>query len=93
MTSHEFQYDKVLGRIADLRDALDQTLPNMPVILQEIHSSLREDPEIVTLLSEDEIATIVKGLEQYEDTVIVERATKKTSGRKKAVSKLTADDL
>ena len=85
MTSQTFQHDRILGRIAELKDAIDESLPNMPTILQDIHTSLRKDPEIVTLLAEDEIATIVKGLESYENTVIVEKSAKKKTGGRKCI--------
>lgn len=93
MTSQAFQHDRVLGRIEELKTALDDSLPNMPNILQDIHKSLRDDPEIVTLLSEEEISVIVKGLEKHEDTVIVAKSAKKKTGGRKATKKITADDL
>lgn len=36
--------------------------PKMPVLLREIHTALRAQPENVTLMSEEEIAIIVDGL-------------------------------
>ena len=46
----------------------------MPTLLQEIHRTLKAQPENVTLMTEDEIAIVVSGLMQQTNTVMV-RAT------------------
>jgi len=64
-------------RIASLESAILQTHPTLPVLLREIHKQLRDDPAIVTLLSADEIRTIVSGLKQQTKTEITQAAVKK----------------
>lgn len=75
-------------KVARLQEALLSSHPSMPVLLRDIHTHLRKDPEIVTLLTEDEIGCIVNGLKKQTQTEIVTAPAKKTSataGLKKAL--------
>lgn len=49
-------------KVAQLQQSLLDRHPRMPVLLREIHTVLRAQPENVTLMSEEEIAVIVDGL-------------------------------
>lgn len=49
-------------KVAALQQSLLDRHPRMPVLLREIHTVLRAQPENVTLMSEEEIAVIVDGL-------------------------------
>lgn len=69
-------------KVATLQAALTERSPKMPSILREIHTALRDMPENVTLLSEDEIAVIVNGLKmqtQTEFASIVAKSSKSPS--------------
>ena len=68
--------------IAELETALLEAHPEMPVLLRKIHSKLREDPELVTLLTEEEIATVINGLKVQTNVSI--SSTKKPAGEKTA---------
>lgn len=68
--------------IAELQNALLETHPEMPILLRKIHSHLKDDPEIVTLLTEEEIATVINGLKVQTNVQFA--AAKKTAGEKKA---------
>ena len=85
----------VKTKIAELNNALLTSHPTMPVLLREIHNHVRRDPELVTIISEEEIGIIVNGLKQHTQTVLVTTATKSTTTKagKAAIAKLTADDL
>jgi hypothetical protein len=86
-TSHE----AISIKIQELYDAVQATLPNMPTLLREIHSNLRQDPELVTLLSPEQVATIVSGLSRQTQTTIT---TSILSGSKgKALKKISVDDI
>ena len=61
--------DAVRESIIKLEDAIKTAHPTMPVLLREIHSILKKDPEVVTLLSEEEIAVLVNGLEKQTNIV------------------------
>jgi hypothetical protein len=87
MTPHEQAREKIL----QLESALLSSHPTMPGLLREIHTQLKNDPEIVTLLSEEEIHIVVSGLSKQTMTVLT--AAAKTSSTKKSLSKSTADDL
>lgn len=64
-------------KIASLQDAIINTHPTLPIILKEIHTTLKNDPATVTLLSEADISTIVNGLMRQTKVSITESATKK----------------
>jgi hypothetical protein len=49
-------------KVAELSQLILDKHPRMPVLLREIHTTLRQYPENVTLLSEEEIGVIVSGL-------------------------------
>lgn len=88
--------------IAELEEALISTHPEMPVLLRKIHTKLKNDPEIVTLLSEEEINTVIRGLEVQTNVSLAPaskpKAEKKSSntaaGRLKAITgNISADDF
>lgn len=88
------QTDLIKANIAQLKDQLLTAHPQMPTLLREIHRQLKEDPATVTLLEEEEIATVVRGLEIQTNTFIASSMTKTSSATKtKALKKVTADDL
>lgn len=57
-------------KVADLQGKLLASHPEMPVLLRTIHSQLRQDPELVTTLSEEDIGVIVRGLSIHTNTQI-----------------------
>lgn len=87
MTPIEQLKEKVLS----LQTALLSQHPNMPILLREIHTALKADPEIVTLMSEEEIAVVVSGLKVQTQTQILAAVAKKGTGPK--LKKVTEMDL
>jgi hypothetical protein len=87
-TDHAFE---VREKLAQLEQALLDKTPNMPVLLRDIHRTLKADPDVVTILSEEECSILVRGLSKQTATAIATKAVKKAP--KKALSKLTVDDL
>ncbi len=87
MTPHE----QIKESILSLQTALLAAHPSMPSLLQQIHSRLKNDPSIVTLLKEDEIAILVSGLEAQTQTHIVTNMAKPSA--KTALKKVKSDDL
>lgn len=79
-------FDSPIGRMMqDLEVALDSKLPSMPTILRDIHLHLQKDVDCVTILSDEQIGTIVRGLESIQGTVIVANPkTGKSAGGKRA---------
>ena len=83
---------EVQEKLAQLEAALLEGTPNMPTLLREIHRNLKSDPDLVTILSEEECSILVRGLKKQTATEIATTIVKKKSP-KKALSKLTVDDL
>lgn len=76
----------VKEQIASLQSALLSAHPSMPVLLREIHKVLKADPEVVTLLNEEEVGVIVNGLsKQTQTTIATSLATKKTGKSIKSI--------
>jgi hypothetical protein len=74
-------------KIASLQAALLESHPQMPVLLRTIHTQLRTDPELVTLLSEDEIGIVVASLTRVAAVEIATAAPKAASSEKLALKK------
>ncbi len=73
-------FDIIRTKIADLQSQLLTQHPQLPMLLRDIHKSLKEDPAVVTMLDPEEIGIIVSGLLKQTQTVI---ATKSASSKKK----------
>ena len=89
--SNPDQAFEVREKLAALEEALLTSLPSMPGLLRDIHRSLKADPDVVTLLSEEECAVLVTGLKKQTGTAIATSALK--APKKKAISKMTVADL
>ena len=82
---------QVQEKLANLEAALLAGTPNMPIILRDIHKQLKADPDLVTILTEEECSVLVRGLKKQTG---VEIAVKAIAGTKsKAASKITLADL
>lgn len=91
MTATNTQAFEIKEKLAQLENALLEKLPTMPTLLRDIHRSLKADPDVVTLLSEEECAILVQGLKKQTQTEIATKVIK--AKPRKALSKLTVDDL
>lgn len=81
---------QVTEKILSLKNQLEIQHPQMQVLLREIWKTLKDNPDQVTLLEEEEIQTIVAGLEkQTQITLITKAITTKT----KSLKSITLDDL
>ena len=91
MTATNTQAFEIKEKLAQLENALLESLPTMPTLLRDIHRSLKNDPDTVTLLTEEECGILVLGLKKQTATEIATKVIK--AKPKKALSKLTVDDL
>ncbi len=82
---------QVQEKLALLEAKLNEAAPGIPTLLREIHQQLKKDPDVVTLLSEEECNILVQGLKKQTATEISTSALKK--GAKKSLKKMTVDDL
>jgi hypothetical protein len=73
-------------KVASLQEALLSKHPRMPTLLQEIHKTLKQYPEQVTLLEEEEINIIVQGLEKQTGVELVQQTVK--SAKSSATAKI-----
>lgn len=87
MTPHE----TLSLKIAELDAAIKSDTPRMPTLLREIHQNLAQDPEIVTLLSPTDVATIISGLSKQTNTTIITQIVTGNKGKK--LSQLSLDDI
>lgn len=83
--------EQLKEKVLDLQTKLLEANPTMPILLREIHQHLKQDEELVTLLSEEEIGIIVNGLKKKTATVILSTVAKKGTG--KSLKKTTLADL
>lgn len=79
-------------KVASLQASLLAAHPTMPILLAEIHKTLKADPACVTLLTEEEIGILVSGLEAHTKVEIMATMTSATKGGK-ALKKISADDI
>jgi hypothetical protein len=93
--AREFNVLEIKAKIAELNTLILSAHPTMPILLRDIHTQIRRDPELVTVISEEEIGMIVNGLKVQTNTALVTQTVKsaKSAATKKALSKISADDL
>ena len=82
---------EIKEKLASLEAALLEAQPNLATLLRDIHRKLKADPDLVTILTEEECSILVRGLKKQTSTEIAGSAIKKSP--KKAISKVTIDDL
>ena len=80
------------AKVTELEEVILSKHPRLPVLLRDIHTTLRAQPENVTLLSEKEIAAIVAGL-RVQTGVELAASVSKTSATKSLKAKLAAGTL
>lgn len=78
-------------QLAELAQALEQKQPGFKTILRDIHCKLRQDPDIVTALSDEEIGGILSAMKHHAQVDII--APKAVKAAKKALKNVGADDL
>jgi hypothetical protein len=82
----------LIMEMEELEAALLGKLPEFRTILRDIHAKLRQDPDVVTAMTEEEIGLLVSGLIYHANVEIIAPKEKKAA---KKISKLpvNADDL
>ena len=76
---------EVREKLAELEEALLSATPTMPKLLRSIHSNIKKDPDLCTLLAEDEISILIRGLKKVTSTEI---ATSAVKAPKKSMKKM-----
>ncbi len=80
-------------KLASLENLIKEKHPRMPTLLQEIHAALRQQPENVVLLSEEEISSIVEGLKIQTGVSFAQSAVSSKGAAGKKLKSVTADML
>jgi hypothetical protein len=79
------QVSEFKAKVESLRAAILDKHPSMPTLLREIHTALKKQPENITILDEEDIHTVVMGLERQTGFELAATVTsKKSSGSTKA---------
>ena len=68
-------------KVRELSELILSRHPRMPVLLQDIHKTLRQYPEQMTLLEEADINTIVSGLMKQSNTEFATAAAKPAAAK------------
>lgn len=84
------EYEPFKMKLAELQQALENEVPDFPLLLRDIHRTMSDDPNVVTIMTPEEIGTVVAGLSRHTNTTIVTAKPTKTAKR---TQPLTADDL
>ena len=82
----QMNLSEVQENIASLQEALLTAHPEMPSLLRKIHTKLKADPAIVTLLSEEEISQVISGLKAQTN---VQFSSPKTASKKASAPSAT----
>lgn len=77
MSEQQTQEYEIREKMANLEQALLTKSPELPGLLRTIHAHLSKDPELVTILTEEECNILVEGLKLQTKTSIAETAMKK----------------
>lgn len=83
------EYEPFKMKLAELEQQLEDQVPGFAFTLRDIHRTLGSDANVITVLSEDEISIIVKGLARQMDTTVV--VAKKSSTKR--TQPVNADEL
>ncbi len=81
--------EEIKVKLQELELALISLHPSMPVLLQKIHKQLKNDPAVVTIMTEEDINILFRALEIQTNTTLMD--TIKTP--KKKLKDLGLDDI
>lgn len=84
---------EIKSKLDELQQAILAKHPTMATLLRDIHKTLKAQPDIVTLMSEDEVAIVVQGLSVQTNSHIAAATMKPTAAKKASLKKVTSDDL
>ena len=77
-TDDGFQLREKVGQLAS---AILEKNPKMPTLLREIHTTIRQYPEQITLLCEEDISIIVSGLSVQTNVAFAQSAAKPAAAK------------
>jgi len=84
---------EIKSKLDELQTALLTSHPTMPTLLRDIHKTLKAQPEQVTLMTEEEVAIVVQGLEKQTNSHLAATTMKPTKAKKESLKNISSDDL
>ena len=80
--------------ISQLEKALVEKMPEMPMMLRRIHTDLKQCPELLHLLDEEEVAKVVRAL-SIQTGVVIQAQTAKSHAKSEnaKLKNLSLDDI
>jgi len=90
-TIQSSQAYEIREKLMQLEQALLTADPDMPKYLRTIHRQLKDDAELVTILTEEECSILVRGLKKQTGTEIATKAATKPA--KKSLKLISLADL
>lgn len=82
--------EQVREKLANLQQVITSHHPTLPVLLRDIHTQLKKDPDVVTILTPEEISILVSGLSKQTG---IELASVAMKASKKPMKSIGVDDL
>lgn len=79
-------------KLVELEDALINAHPKLPTLLKEIHSRLRSDADVVSMLEPSQIGVVVTALRKFQGIELLQKATKSKTV-KANLKNVSVDDL
>ena len=83
--------EQLTSKIQEIDITLNQSLPGLAGLLRTIHTQIKKDPDLVTILSDEECSVLVRGLKEHTKIELACAAIK--GAPRKALSKTTVSDL
>jgi hypothetical protein len=84
---------EIKSKLDELSNALLSAHPQMPTLLRDIRTTLKNFSEQVTLMTEEEINIVVRGLEKQTNSHVAAATVKPSAAKKAALKNVTSDDL
>ncbi len=84
-------HEECKNKILSLQQVMIEETPKLPIVLGEIKRILLKNPEVATLLTEEEIGKLVAGLSVRANEKLAEAVVKST--RTKSTKNATVDDI
>lgn len=84
---------EIKSKLDELESMLLSQHPGMPTLLRDIHKTLKAQPDQVTLMTEEEIQVVVRGLEKQTNSYLADSIAKPTKAKKESLKTVTNSDL
>lgn len=90
-------FQQISHRLEELQSALQTQAPGYEGLLFRIHKDLQADPDLVHLLTDEQVGVLVAGLSKKKNVVIAEpeklKSKTKTADGKKSLKDVGLDDI